>query len=82
MHYVYQLQSIDNPTQRYVGFTSDLKKRLAAHNRGESFHTRKYAPWKLDSYHAFSDEKCAKDFEAYLKTGSGRAFSKKRLWSK
>jgi putative endonuclease len=82
MHYVYQLQSIEHPIQRYVGFTSDLKKRLVAHNRGESAHTRKYAPWKLDCYHAFLEEKSAKDFEAYLKTGSGRAFAKKRLWSK
>jgi putative endonuclease len=81
MYFVYQLQSIDYPDQRYVGFTGGLKKRLAAHNSGGSFHTRKYAPWKLDGYHAFSDEKCAKGFEAYLKTGSGRAFAKKKLWS-
>jgi putative endonuclease len=45
MFYVYLLQSIADPKQRYIGFTNDLKKRLAAHNNGESSHTRKFAPW-------------------------------------
>ena len=80
MFYVYFLQSISHVDQRYMGFTSDLKKRLAAHNNGESFHTRKYLPWKLAGYHAFVDEKDAKAFELYLKSGSGRAFANKRLW--
>ena len=82
MYFVYQLQSIDFPEQRYVGFTADLKKRFAAHNKGESFHTSKYVPWMISAYHAFEDEKRAKDFENYLKTGSVRAFAKKRLWPK
>jgi hypothetical protein len=29
---------------------------------------------------AFSDETKAIQFESYLKSGSGRAFAKKRLW--
>jgi hypothetical protein len=33
----------------------------------------------LKTYIAFSDEKRAVAFEKYLKSGSGRAFSKKRL---
>ncbi|WP_442899801.1 GIY-YIG nuclease family protein [Geomonas sp. RF6] len=47
MKYVYLLQSISNPSQRYVGLTSDLKNRLAAHNAGQSPHTSKYRPWKI-----------------------------------
>lgn len=79
MQYVYLLQS-ETSEQRYVGVTSDLKQRLANHSAGESPHTSKYAPWKLISYVAFSDSRKARTFERYLKSGSGRAFAKKRLW--
>ena len=80
MHYVYLLQSDAFVGQRYVGMTSDLKHRLAEHNAGESSHTSKYAPWKLVTYVAFSDEQRAEPFERYLKSGSGHAFARKRLW--
>ena len=56
MFYVYLLVSIADPAQRYVGFTTELKQRLKAHNEGASVHTRKYNPWKLVSYFAFDDE--------------------------
>ena len=79
MFYVYLLQSEAFPEQRYVGFTGDLK-RLAVHNAGGSVHTSKYKPWKLVSYHAFVDERRAREFEYYLKSGSGKAFAKKRFW--
>ena len=80
MFYVYTLVSIADPTQRYVGFTTDVKQRLKSHNEGASVHTRKYKPWKLVSYFAFDDERRAREFEYYLKSGSGRAFANKRLW--
>ena len=35
----------------------------------------KYKPWKLISYHAFADERRAREFEYNLKSGSGRAFA-------
>jgi putative endonuclease len=81
LKYVYLLQSIPHPEQRYVGLTSDFEKRLAAHNAGQSAHTAKYRPWKLVTFHAFIDEAKAADFEKYLKSGSGRAFANNRLWS-
>jgi putative endonuclease len=80
MHYVYLLESESALGQRYVGATSDLKKRLAEHNAGKSSHTSKYAPWKLVTYVAFSDMQKAQTFELYLKSGSGHAFARKRLW--
>lgn len=80
MKYVYLLQSLSFPEQRYVGLTSDLEKRLATHNAGQSSHTAKFRPWKLVGYLAFADESKAAAFEKYLKTGSGRAFAEKRLW--
>ena len=67
MRYVYLLQSEAAAGQRYVGVTSDLRKRLADHNAGRSTHTSKYAPWRLVTYIAFSDEQKAETFERYLK---------------
>jgi predicted GIY-YIG superfamily endonuclease len=80
MWYVYLLQSETFEGQRYVGVTSDLRHRLFDHNSGKSPHTSKYLPWKLVTYVAFSDKKKAEIFERYLKSGSGHAFAKKRLW--
>jgi len=41
---------------------------------------RKYKPWELVGYHAFADERRAREFEHYLKSGSGKAFANRRLW--
>ena len=53
--------------------------RLAKHNAGEVPHTSKFRPWRIKTYVAFTDAKQAIAFERYLKSGSGRAFAKKRL---
>lgn len=81
MYYVYLLRSTSSPSQTYIGFSTDLRKRLASHNAGGSKHTAKYIPWKLVTYLAFSEEAAARAFEAYLKSGSGQAFARKRFWS-
>ena len=80
MFYVYLLRSLSHPTQRYVGFSTDLKRRVARHNSGASIHTAKYRPWNLVAYFAFKDEQKARAFEFYLKSGSGKAFANKRFW--
>ena len=80
MFYVYLLTSEGAPGQRYVGFTEDLDARFKSHNEGASVHTAKYRPWRLVAYCAFEDEAKARQFEFYLKSGSGRAFANKRLW--
>ena len=79
MYYVYLLKSIPNPAQIYVGFTRDLKKRLAKHNEGGCPHTSKYKPWHIEWYCAFHDKGKALKFEEYLKSHSGKAFTSKRL---
>jgi predicted GIY-YIG superfamily endonuclease len=78
MKYVYILQSLDG-IHFYAGITDSVPTRLAKHNAGEVRHTAKYRPWRIKTYVAFSDEKQAFAFEKYLKSGSGRAFAKKRL---
>ncbi len=49
------------------------------HNSGKVKSTKVHLPWKLAWYGAFPTEKEARDFELYLKTGSGKAFAYKRL---
>ena len=78
--YTYILQSKNSPNRFYIGFTEHLESRLKSHNRGENPHTSKYKPWRIKTAIAFSDRQRAIDFEEYLKTSSGRAFSRKRLW--
>jgi len=80
MHYVYLLHSEANGGRRYVGLTTDLKQRLSDHNAGKSPHTSKYRPWILITYVAFTDELKVQAFERYLKSGSGHAFARRRLW--
>ena len=47
MYYVYLIQSLNTPEQKYVGFTENLKQRINEHNSHMSVHTKKYAPWVL-----------------------------------
>ena len=42
--FVYILRSINNPAAYYVGLTSDLEARLAAHNAGLSSYTAANRP--------------------------------------
>ncbi len=58
----------------YVGCTSDLKRRLAEHNRGDSPHSAKYLPWTRLNYFAFLSRRKAEEFEHYLKSRAGRRF--------
>ena len=75
MKYVYILQSTID-AHFYVGITDDLRARLVKHNAGEVPHTSKFRPWRVKTYVAFNDDKQAIKFEKYLKSPSGRAFSK------
>lgn len=79
MHYVYILQSEEDPSRYYYGQTTDVKNRLNTHNSGGSPHTAKYKPWKVVWYACFATTDLAAQFEHYLKTASGKAFARKRL---
>jgi putative endonuclease len=78
LKYVYILESLDRE-HFYVGVTDDVTGRLVKHNAGEVSHTSKYRPWRLKTYVAFGNEERAFALEKYLKSGSGRAFTKKHL---
>jgi predicted GIY-YIG superfamily endonuclease len=78
-YYTYILQSEKDSESFYVGFTEDVKQRLAHHNTGAVPATKPYCPWRLKNYFAFDSEEKARAFERYLKSHSGRAFSKKHF---
>jgi putative endonuclease len=78
-YYVYILITEKEPARFYVGFTEDLRARLKHHNSGGDGYTAKYGPWRIKTAIAFTDREQALAFERYLKSPSGRAFSRKRL---
>ncbi|MCF7837656.1 MAG: GIY-YIG nuclease family protein [Candidatus Marinimicrobia bacterium] len=55
------------------------KDRVEEHNAGTTPASSRYAPWKLLWVGGFLDKYVALEFEAYLKSGSGRAFTAKHL---
>lgn len=58
-----------------------MKKRFALHNQGAVQSTKSREQWKLVWYGGFETESQARDFERYLKSGSGKSFAYKRLVS-
>ena len=81
MFYAYILESEIKPGKRYIGHTSDLKKRLSLHNAGKCKPTAQHFPWKIKLYLAFETLKQAQHFELYLKSGSGHAFANRHFWN-
>ncbi|MAF80878.1 excinuclease ABC subunit C [bacterium] len=77
MFYVYILGS--ETAEEYIGFTKDLRNRLAEHNRGVVFSTKRYIPWQLIYHEAFLNERDARRREKYLKTSQGRRMLKRKL---
>lgn len=78
MHYAYILLSSKFHIF-YFGSTNNLKERFKLHNSGQVKSTKPHLPWELVWYAGFVTEKEARDFELYLKTGSGKAFAYKRF---
>lgn len=80
MFYVYRIRSVKYPDRSSTGLREDLKQRFSDHNQGRNVSTGPYRTWKLIFYSAFEKKEITLDFERYLKSGSGKAFARKRLW--
>ena len=78
MFYVYILQSLKD-RKMYVGYTNDLKRRIAEHNDGKNFSTASRRPFNLIYYEAYIDKKDAERREKFFKTGWGRRYINKSL---
>ena len=80
MYIVYILVSRQYADRIYIGLTENISQRVDEHNAGKSPYTRKYGPWELRTYITFDKRKNAANFEKYLKSSSGYAFTKKHLF--
>ena len=78
MFYVYVLRS-ESDSGFYIGFSTDLKRRLSEHIRGASFATKSRGPWKLIYYEAYTEREDAEGREKFLKSGAGRRFLRAQL---
>lgn len=77
MYFVYVLKCSDGSP--YTGCTSNLKARLTRHRKGQVLATSKRLPISLDFCVIFKDKYKAFKFEKYLKSGSGREFTKRHF---
>jgi len=78
-YYVYILELSNG--NHYVGCTVNLKERFIRHKKGYVPSTKHYRPMKLIWCCSFPDRYRAYEFERYLKSGSGRAFSTRHLFN-
>jgi putative endonuclease len=77
-YYVYVLQS-EVDKSWYIGFTSDIKRRIIEHNSGKTITTSKKKPYKLIYCEAALNKEDAIAREKYIKSGMGRKYLKNRL---
>ena len=78
MYYVYVLQS-EKDGCFYVGYTSELQKRLKLHNDGRVESTKDRKPLKLIYFEACTNQKDALHREMYLKSAYGKRYIKNRM---
>jgi putative endonuclease len=77
-YYTYVLKS-KRDGHLYVGCTSDLSKRIEAHNKGKVRSTKSRRPLNLVYYEEYQDKTSARKREIFLKSGQGRFFLKAKL---
>ena len=76
MFMVYVIEN--EKSEKYIGYTSDLKRRLQDHNSHQNVSTRN-GIWRLIYYEAYLHKMDAIGREKFLKSGSGWRFLKKQL---
>ncbi len=78
MYYVYVMRS-HKDKHFYVGFTSDLNKRLKKHNDGLVESTNPRRPFDLVYYEACVNKHDAIRRERYLKSTYGKRYIRNRI---
>jgi len=66
-YYVYMLKSLEEKTVTYVGYTSDIKKRIKLHNIGKGAKFTRGRKWKLIYKEKLNSKKEAISREYYIK---------------
>ena len=78
MYYVYIIQS-KKDKHLYVGYTTDLQKRIRLHSSGKIFSTKPRKPFYLIYYEAYRNRYDALEREKFLKSGWGKNYIKRTL---
>ncbi len=78
MYYVYVLLSLRDH-KFYVGFTSDLRRRIKEHSAGKNISTKPRLPLKLFYYEAHLSQNDAERREQYFKTTKGKSTLRQML---
>lgn len=78
MYYVYVLKSKKDQNY-YIGYTSNLDRRIEEHNKGVSKSTAHRRPFELVYFEASKSSKDAMHREKYLKSTYGHRYLKNRL---
>jgi predicted GIY-YIG superfamily endonuclease len=63
MFFVYRIHRLKYLKRNYVGYSTDLKQRIADHKACKNKFTAPFRLWKLVFYAAFETEESARDFE-------------------
>ena len=66
-YYVYMLKSHGLKSVTYIGYTKDIKKRLALHNTGNGAKFTRGRTWKLIYKEIFNSKSKAISRELYIK---------------
>lgn len=77
-YYTYVLYSV-NYDKIYIGYTSNIEKRLYFHNLGIKGWTAKFTPWELIYSENFPTKPEAMKREKELKSFKGREFIRKKI---
>ena len=79
MFYAYLLECQQDKSW-YIGYTSDLKRRIGDHQKSCGCRTTYLKKnWKLIYYEAYTEKRDAVGREKFLKSGSGRKYLNKQL---
>lgn len=79
MYYIYVLEN-QNDKSFYIGYTSNLKRRLLEHQNGQGGRTTSLKKnWKLIYFEGYVNKDDATGREKFLKGGSGRKYLYKQL---
>ena len=75
---MYTVYAISSETRNYiyVGMTSNLGRRLEAHNKGYERTTKPYRPFRLIYKEVHPTRESARKREKYFKSGAGKSFLK------